>query len=406
MKIVLVHNVYRQAGGEDVVFRNEKALLERSGHTVIPFVRSNAELDDTSLLGRIGIVPQMIWSQQSRRSLAGVLDAERPDLVHVHNTFMAISPSIFTACSERSIPVVKTLHNYRLLCPAASFFRDETVCEECLEHSLLRSVFHGCYRKSRHASGAVALMLAAHRALGTWQKSVNRYIALTNYAKQKFVQAGFPADRFAVKPHFAYPDPGEKIAAGDYAVFIGRLDPTKGTKILLDAWNLLPTKYPLHVVGDGPDRQWMEDQVRTLRLPEVVFRGRLSHADALDALKGARFTIMPSTWYETFGLCIIESFACGTPVLCSRLGAMSELVDDGVTGLHFNLGDPRDLADKVEWAWDHPLELAGMGRAARRRYESEYTAEKNYAQLMQVYEQAMAANAPRSVALTGASQPV
>jgi glycosyltransferase involved in cell wall biosynthesis len=402
MKIVLVHNFYRQAGGEDVVFQSEKRLLERAGHAVIPYVRSNMELKDDSLVDRIGIVAGMIWSQESRQRFAAILDAERPDVVHVHNTFMVISPSIYSACSERGIPAVSTLHNFRLLCPVSSFFRNGMVCEECLNHSLFRSVLHRCYRNSSQASGAVALMLATHRALGTWQKSVTRYIALTHFGKDKFVWAGFPADKIVVKPNFVDPDPGERLAAGEYALFVGRIDETKGTRVLLDAWNRLPVKYPLHVVGDGPDRQWMEAQVRELRLSEVIFRGRLSRAEAIEAVKGARFTIMPSTWYETFGLCIIESFACGTPVLCSRLGAMSDVVDDQVTGLHFNPGDPEDIAKKVEWAWNHPLELACMGRSARRKYESDYTAEKNYSQLMEIYEQAIAAGVSPGLATTSA----
>lgn len=356
------------------------------------------ELKDDSLVDRIGIAARMIWSQGSRQGLAAILEAERPDLVHVHNTFIVISPSIYSACAERGIPVVQTLHNFRLLCPGSSFFRSGKVCEECVHHSLFRSVLHGCYRNSSQASAAVALSLATHRALGTWESSVTRYIALTHFAKDKFVHAGFPSERIVVKPNFTDPDPGERLGAGQYAVFIGRLDPTKGTRVLPDAWNSLPVKYPLHVLGDGPDRQWMEARVRELRISEVIFRGQLPRAEAVEAVKGARFTIMPSTWYETFGLSIIESFACGTPVLCSRLGAMSELVDDHRTGLHFNPSDPEDLAEKVEWAWSHPSELARMGRVARRKYESDYSAEKNYSQLMEIYEQAIAACASLSLA--------
>ena len=404
MKIVMVHNSYRQAGGEDVVFQSEKRLLERAGHTVIPFARSNMELKDDSLVDRIGIAARMIWSQESRQDLAAILEAERPDLVHVHNTFMVISPSIYSACSERGIPVVQTLHNFRLLCPGSSFFRDGKVCEECLHHSLFRSVLHGCYRNSSQASAAVALTLATHRALGTWESSVTRYIALTHFAKYKFVQAGFPSERIVVKPNFTDPDPGERLGAGEYAVFIGRLDRTKGTRVLPDAWKRLRVKYPLHVVGDGPDREWMEAQVRELRISEVLFRGRLSRAEVIEAVKGARFTIAPSTWYEGFPMCIVESFACGTPVLCSRLGGMSEVVDDQVTGLHFNPSDPEDLAKKAEWAWNHPLELARMGRVARRRYESDYSAEKNYSQLMEIYQQAIASCASPRLATTRAQQ--
>src|SRR5215472_8607727 len=251
MRIVLVHNFYRQAGGEDVVFESEKRLLERAGHTVIPHVRSNKDLKETSLADRIGIASQMIRSRESRQSFASLLDAERPNVVHVHNTFMVISPSIYSACSERGIPVVQTLHNFRLLCPVSSFFRKGVVCEECVDHSLFRSVFHGCYRNSSQASGAVFLMLATHRDLGTWQKSVTRYIALTHFAKEKFVRAGFPAGKIVIKPNFADPDPGERRGAGEYALFVGRIDQTKGTRVLLDAWNRLPAKCSLHVVGDG-----------------------------------------------------------------------------------------------------------------------------------------------------------
>jgi glycosyltransferase involved in cell wall biosynthesis len=390
MKIVLVHNTYRLAGGEDVVFQSEKQLLERAGHTVIPYVRSNWELKDANVVDRIGIASQMIWSQQSRKGLAAILDAERPDLVHVHNTFLAISPSIYSACKERGIPVVKTLHNFRMLCPGSSFFRHGVVCEECLDHTLFRSVLHGCYRNSRKASAAVAAMLATHRALGTFESSVTRYIALTEFAKEKFIAAGFPSAKFSVKPNFADPDPGERLDTGGYAVFIGRVDETKGSRVLLDAWNRLPVRYPLQVVGDGPDLPWMEARARELRLSEVTFRGRLPRAAAVEMVKGARFTVAPSTWYEGFPMCIVESFACGTPVLCSRLGGMSTIVDDHVTGLHFNPSDPQDLAQKVEWAWNHPLELVRMGRVARHRYETDYTAEKNYSQLMKIYEQAIA----------------
>ena len=400
MKIILVHNLYRQAGGEDVVFRSEKRLLERAGHTVVPFIRSNAELNDRTLVDRIYIASRMIWSRETRGSFAALLDAERPDLVHVHNTFMAISPSIYSACSERSIPVVQTLHNFRLLCPASSFFRSGVVCEECVDQNLLHSIIHGCYRNSSGATGAVALMLTVHRALGTWNRSVTRYIALTNFAREKFVRAGFPADKFVVKPNFADPDPGEKRGVGEYALFIGRIDETKGTRVLLEAWKRLGGEFPLEIVGDGPDRQWMEAQVRQLRLSGVTFRGRLSHTDAVEAVKGARFTIVPSTWYEGFPMCIAESFACGTPVLCSRLGGMSEIVDDGVTGLHFSPADPQDLAEKAEWAWTHPLELASMGRSARRKYESEYTAEKNYSLLVEIYKQSMTDCASATPAIT------
>jgi glycosyltransferase involved in cell wall biosynthesis len=395
MKIIMVHNTYREAGGEDVVFENEKRLLQRNGHIVVPFVRSNLDLQDTYFLERIAIATQMIWSSKTRRGFAAILDAECPDIVHVHNTFMAISPSIYSACSERNIPVVQTLHNFRLLCPAGNFFRDGIICNECVTQNLLQSVHHGCYRNSRGATAGVALMLAVHRALNTWRASITSFITLTEFAKEKFIAAGFPADRFVVKPNFTDPDPRERIGPGGYAVFIGRLVENKGVRVLLNAWKKIPEQYPLQIVGDGPERSALEAEARDCRLSGMTFRGRLSREEVIEAVKGARFVIVPSTLYEGFPMCIVESFACGTPVLCSRLGGLAEIVQQDLTGLHFNPGDSLDLAAKVEWAWNHPLELWQMGRAARAKYETDYTAEKNYSLLMEIYEQALSACASR-----------
>jgi glycosyltransferase involved in cell wall biosynthesis len=391
MKILLAHNTYQQPGGEDVVFESEKRLLERAGHDVVSYVRSNQELGNAGGLHRIAMVPRMVWSADSRRDFAAVLDEKRPDIVHIHNTFMVISPSIYSACRERRIPVVQTLHNFRLLCPASNFYRDGKVCEDCVDHGLLRSVRHGCYRSSRGATAGVALMIAVHRKLHTWRESVTRFIALTEFAKQKFVAAGFPSSSLVVKPNFVDPDPCERVSASDYAVYLGRLAQEKGLGVLLDAWKQVRGQYPLQIVGDGPERAALEAKVRTLQLSGVTFRGRLSREDAMASVKNARFVVVPSTWYETFGMCIAEAFACGTPVLCSRLGAMQEIVTDHGDGLHFTAGDAQDLASKVEWAWSHPEKLAKMGRAGRRKYEADYTAEKNYSLLMGIYDQTMAA---------------
>lgn len=396
MKILMVHNTYQEAGGEDVVFESEKRLLERNGHTVIPYVRSNTELKNASLLDRINVVPRMVWSSKARGELATILEAERPDIVHIHNTFVVISPSIYTACLERDVPVVQTMHNFRLLCPAGNFYRDGMICRECAEQNLLQSVRHGCYRDSRGATAAVALMLALHRALDTWRRSVTRFIALTEFAKREFVAAGFPEERFAVKPNFIDPDPGERAGVGEYAVFIGRLTENKGLGVLLKAWQRLPAQYPLHIVGEGSSRPALETEARQLQLSKITFRGRMSHDAVIEMVKGARFLIVPSTLYEGLPMCMVESFACGTPVLCSRLGALPEIVEHGVNGLHFNPGDAEDLARTVAWSWNHSLKLVQMGRAARAKYETSYTAQQNYSLLMEIYEQALATGTARA----------
>jgi glycosyltransferase involved in cell wall biosynthesis len=404
MKIVLVHNTYREAGGEDVVFESERRLLERAGHSVTPYVRSNTEMQDDSVIARIAIVPRMLWSSKTRHEVAAILDRARPDIVHVHNTFMRITPSIYSACAERGIPVVQTLHNFRLLCPGGNFFRHGVICRECVDHNLLQSVRHACFRDSRGATAAVALMLAFHRTLETYEKSVACFITLTKFAKQEFVAAGFPPEKFVVKPNFADEDPQQRTEKGEYALFVGRLMENKGPRILLNAWKRLCGRYPLHIVGDGPDRESLEAEARESRLLEVSFRGRISREAVIQAIKGARFIIVPSVLYEGFPMCIVESFACGTPVLCSRLGGLAEIVEDHVTGLHFKPGDAGDLARTMEWAWNHPSELERMGHAARAEYETKYTAEKNYLHLMHIYEQVLV-TVGRHHSLTRLGQP-
>ena len=388
MKIVLVHNTYQQRGGEDIVFDQERRLLERAGHSVFAYSRSNHEIGKRSALNQIALAKRTIWATDTRREFDDILAREKPDVVHVHNTFMFISPSIYGVCRERGIPVVQTLHNFRLMCPSAFFYRDGQVCEECIDHSLWRSIRYSCYRDSKAATATVALMLASHRLFKTLESSVTYYVALTEFSRKKFVAAGFPAEKIVVKPNFLEADPGSREQPGDHAVFVGRLSPEKGISTLIDAWEKLPRSYQLRVIGEGDGREELQARARQRALSNVTFHGLLPRDETISAIKSARFLIMPSLWYETFGMVLVEAFACGVPVLCSKLGAMGEAVCDQRTGLHFAPGDPADLARKVEWAWSHPAETAVMGREARREYEKYYTADTNYEMLRQVYERA------------------
>src|ERR1039458_5485079 len=247
MKILLVHNTYQQPGGEDVVFNQERQLLERAGHQVLTYCRSNWEIAGYSPLKRLALVGRMVWAQDSRREIASLLHSQKPDLVHVHNTFLVISPSIYSACKEARVPVEKTLHNYRLLCPAANFFRQGHVCEECLAHSFWRGVAHGCYRGSRAETSAVALMLAVHRWRHTWTWGVNCFITLSEFSRQKFIEGGIPTEKIAVKPNFLYADPGCRARSGEYALFVGRLSPEKRVATVLAAWQRLQARIPLHI---------------------------------------------------------------------------------------------------------------------------------------------------------------
>jgi glycosyltransferase involved in cell wall biosynthesis len=386
VKILLVHNKYQQPGGEDVVFEQERKLLENAGHNVATYCRTNDEISKYSGLQRLTLIKNTISSEESRREVLGVLQREEPEVVHIHNTFMMISPSIYSACREAGVPVVQTLHNYRLLCPAANFFRDGHVCEECEEHGVWRGVKYGCYRGSRVATATVALMLTVHRQRHTYTESIDRFIALSAFAKNKYVAGGLPGEKIEVKPNFVDPDPGERSQAGDYAVFVGRLSEEKGLDTLVAAWSRLANRIPLVIVGDGPVGSRLKKQAQERGISSIDFRGRLPRSEAQEVVKRSRFMILPSECYENFPMGMVEAFACGVPVISARLGALQELIDDGRTGLHFTPGSPEELAEKVEWAWSHPERLREMGKEARREFERRYTAEKNYSMLMDIYK--------------------
>jgi len=389
MKILLVHNNYQQPGGEDTVFSQELQLLKRGGHQVLTYYRSNLEIAGYSVMKMMTLVGRMIWARETRREIASLIRSQKPDLVHIHNTFLMISPSIYTACREARIPVVQTLHNYRLLCSNAIFFRDGHICEECLGRSLWRGVLHGCYRKSRAETAAVALMVTVHRWLRTWSESVNCYIALSEFSRKRFISGGIPAEKIMVKPNFLYEDPGYRTRSDEYMAFIGRLSPEKRVMTLLVAWQRLKVRIPLLIVGGGPERSELERMANELGIVDVRFLGQLPHNETMAVMKNAKSLIFTSEWYENFPMTIVEAFACGIPVICSRLGAMQEIVSDGRTGLHFTPADAGDLAAKVEWAWTHHEEMTTMSRAARSEYEAKYTAELNYEMLMKIYQRVL-----------------
>lgn len=385
MRVISVYNRYLNRGGEDEVFESEAALLQQHGCDVTLVeerVKPPARLRDNISIGL-----KAIWSSDWYEKFAALLEDKQPQVVHIHNLVPVISPSVLYACRRANVPVVHTLHNYRLLCPAASFFRDGHLCEECVDHGLWRSVRYGCFQGSRSRTAGMATMLAVHRVLGTWAEAVDCYVALNEFARQKFIKGGLLAEKIVVKPHFVHPDPGKGTGDSKYALFVGRLWPPKGIETLMAAWERLATRVPLLLVGDGPLSQLVE--VAHSRSQMITYRGRLPRDETIETIKKARFLLVPSECYEGFGLTIVEAFACGTPIICSRLGALQEIVEDGRTGLHFTAGDADDLAAKVNWAWTHPEQMSLMGRAARLEYEGKYTAERNYTMLLDIYQRAM-----------------
>ena len=387
LRVLLVHNAYQQSGGEDSVVADELALLRRKGHEVIELRRDNHEIQAIS---RPSLAVQTLWSHATQDQALALLRQHRPAVVHVHNTFPLISPSVYWACARAGVPVVQTLHNFRLACPQAMFLRDGKVCESCLGKTPWPAIAHGCYRNSRVQTAVVAGMLALHRTLGSFEQKVTRYIALNEFCKAKFIQAGLPAQRIAIKPNFADvapPSQGQPPRQG--MLFVGRLSPEKGIDVLGQAWGGCPG-LSLRIVGTGPAGSGLESQAG------VQMLGHQLPAQVQAEMKSALALVLPSICFENFPRTLVEAFGAGLPVIASRIGALAELIDHGETGLLFEPGDAQGLGRAMRWAAEHPQRMFQMGSNARARYESHYTPDNNYQQLMTIYRSAIAAFTSRA----------
>lgn len=386
MRILSIHNYYQIRGGEDESCRAEKSLMREMGHLVDEYEKDNITIPSYQ---NLQLAARTIWSQESYRAVRKKLQRHCYDVVHVQNSFPLISPSVYYAAQAEGVPVIQTIRNYRLLCPNALFFRQGKVCEDCLNKTVpLPGVIHGCYRNNRLASGITAGMISIHRLLKTWDRKIDKYIALTYFARDKLIQGGLPGEKIIVKPNFVNPDPGIGFGKGQFALYVGRLSVEKGLDTLMAAWEKLRYPFPLRIVGDGPLSELVLE--KTKEAPHITWLGRKSIDEVHQLMGEASFLIFPSKWYETFGRVAIEAFAKGTPVIASKIGAIAELVEHKKTGLQFQSGSPQDLAEQVEWALAHPEEMQQMRLTVRQEFEAKYTAKINYKQLIEIYR--MAAN--------------
>lgn len=376
-RILIVHNRYQQRGGEDSVVESEISLLRSQGHAVETYFRTNKEVRD---LSPISLARQTLWSSRTIGDLAQLIARFRPDVVHSHNTLPLISPSLYWAASRARIPVVQTLHNFRLICVNGVFLREGKLCEDCLGRLPWRGAARACYRGSNAASSTVALMLVLHRTLGTYRSQVTRYIALNEFCRKKFIQAGLPEHRIVVKPNFVQVQRLPEVPRHGL-LFVGRLSTDKGVTILARAAALLPG-ISLRIAGDGQEAS----KLRCIK--GLTLLGHLSPEDVRKEMSRAVGLVVPSM-SETFGLVILEAYASGTPVIASRLEAFAGLVQNGENGLMFEPGNVRELADKLRWALAHPEQMYVMGQKARACYEASYTSNQNYEQLIGIYRSAI-----------------
>lgn len=381
MRILVAHNQYHYRGGEDTVVDAEIALLRRHGHQVELYRRDNAELERMSIHE---LALSTLWSRRTLRDLAPVVARFAPDLIHAHNIFPLISPSLYAGARRHRLPVVQTLHNFRLVCPQAMLLRRGHSCTDCVGRLPWRGVVRRCYRQSILQSSAVAAMLVLHRLRQTWQRDVTRYIVLNQMCRDLFIEGGLPAEKMVIKPNFVAARGTPHWGRRTGGIFTGRLSDEKGLQVLIAALALLPGKR-IKVYGKGP-LQAMVMQSAALDY------GGFQTPDLLAArMRDAAYLVMPSTGVESFGLVAVEAFACGTPVIASRQGGLLELIVHGKTGLLVEPGNAVELAQAIAYADAHPERMRAMGREAWRTYLEHYTPERNYQQLLRIYQQALAA---------------
>jgi glycosyltransferase involved in cell wall biosynthesis len=403
MKILLVHNFYGSSApsGENTAFLAEAELLRQHGHTVIEFTRYSDEIRRQGAFGAVLGALSTPWNLFTLRELRAMIRRERPDVMHVHNTFPIISPAVLHAVGSSGTATVMTLHNYRIFCAAAIPLRNGQPCSECLDKkAVLPALRYGCYRRSRLATLPLAANIALHRAIGTWSDKVDAFIVLTEFQRQKVVKAGLPGDSVFVKPP-CYPRPPSLLPWNNRerkAVFIGRIGPEKGLRFLIDAWMKWGDDAPvLEVIGAGQEKQAFKNKAAAGRLNgKIQFAGQLPFERVQASLSQAQLLVLPSVSYEGFPMVILEAFALGVPVAASRIGSLPFIVDDRKDGVLFDPGMPDELLHAVRTLWEDGRALEEAGRAAREKFEREYSSAANCDTLMHIYDLAISSHRKRA----------
>jgi glycosyltransferase involved in cell wall biosynthesis len=389
MKILLCHNFYQQPGGEQGAVLALKSLLEQQGHHVIFYTEHNDEIKQYSSLQKIGFFPRTLFSQRTYRRLLDIARQEKPDLAHVHNVFPLLSPAVYVALHQAGVPLVQTIHNYRLMCINGLFLRNGRICELCKGGMFFPGFQFKCYRDSYLLSGLYALTIGWHRRWGTFDR-IDRFIALTSFVAEKLVESGVTeASKISILGNFLpapLPDDGAADIHEPYIVYMGRLSHEKGLFTLLKAMRNL-TGLRLKVLGDGPLAAQMHVYIQDHALNNVEMLGYVAGEEKYRLLRGALGCVVPSEWYEAVPLVVLESAAVGTPLIVSRIGSLAMMVSEGQTGLLFNPGDSADLREKLERLVTRPELALGMGQRARQWLETGYTAEAHYYALLQIYQQ-------------------
>jgi len=394
LKVLMLHNYYQNAGGEDTSMASEIEILRQQGHTVDLLEWHNDSIQAMSKFQKAALFWRTTWNPAAQRRVATTLQAIKADLLHVQNFFPLASPAVYDGARQLDIPVVQHLHNFRLGCLNAYLYRNHQVCEACVGHNPWQGVWYRCYRGSLPASLSLWQMLTVHRQRQTWHRKVNAFIVPSQFAANKLIEIGLPAQKMHVKPNFvADPLKGREILPLPQRptfLYVGRLSPEKGGMTFLKAWRQLnQPEWQFIVAGGGDQLESLQQYCTDHQLTNVEFRRHLPAGEVLALMQQVTAIVVPSQWYETFGRVVIEAFACGRIALVSDLGAVGELVQDTVTGLKVVTGDIDDWVSKLKWCGEHSAQIESMGITARQEYEQHYTPAINYQRLIEIYDYAL-----------------
>tara|TARA_Y100001970_G_scaffold293548_1_gene441131 strand:- start:1538 stop:2698 length:1161 start_codon:yes stop_codon:yes gene_type:complete len=379
MKILLVHNFYKIRAGEHSVFQNEMNLLKDNNHNVITYHKDNKNIN--SFFSKLDSFLNIVFSKKIYKEFNELLKKEKPDIIHVHNFFPLITPSVFFAAYDNKIPIIQTLHNYRHICPSAILMHKNKIYEKSITSGVFSTVFDKVYKNSYLGTFALAKMINYHKKKNTWNSKVNKFIALTHFSKSKFEEAGFLSHKISVKPNFVFDIKKDDIKKEKFGLFVGRIGEEKGIKILIEAWKNI--NYPLIIAGSGP----LENELKCLNQKNINFIGNQDKKKIIELMNSATFLVIPSIWYEGFPMVILEAYSAGLPVIGSKIGSVGEVVNDNITGLHFEPNNSKDLSDKVNKLINNDSLLEKLSFNAREEYLNKFIPQKNYNELIHIYNE-------------------
>lgn len=385
MNVLICHNYYRIRAGEAQSVWREKELLEDHGHKVVLFTRDNRDIEGMSRAARLWLFFRMLFSRKTHAELQKLIRDLRPDVAHVHNVFPLMSPSVYYALKKHKVPIIQVLHNYRFVCPNGRLLDNrKSICDKCTAGNLWHAVKGRCYRESFWQSFALAFCLKVHQKLGTFRK-IDLFLAPSEFMKERMIRSGYPSDMVTVRVHHLNLDRFAPSASpADYAVYMGRLSPEKGVWTLVKACAGIP-RHSLEIIGEGPLQEDLETFIETGGLTHITLHGFIDSDRRFDILRNAAFLVFPSEWYENCPYTVLESLALGVPVLGARMGGVSEIIEEGITGELFTAGDVDELREKMESLYADPERMTSMRKGARERALARYNPDKAYGDLMDIH---------------------